>query len=147
MRKILPVLLFVSVAAIADGPTPPSTEDVLVAQLSTAKFADVTTPNAPKGMQAAVIGVDPATKGGTAYSKTPAGTGLAAHWHSFAEYTALLQGKGTLMINGKSQEVGPGSYFVIPAKTPHQFTCAAGADCYMLTRRAGPADYNFVNKT
>ena len=26
----------------------------------------------------------------------------------------------------------------------HQFTCGPGADCLLLTRRAGPTNYNFV---
>jgi hypothetical protein len=26
----------------------------------------------------------------------------------------------------------------------HQFTCSQGADCLLLTRRGGPADYNWV---
>ena len=142
MRKILPLLI--AAAALADAPKPPSTEDAMVATLAEAKFVDSTMPQAPKGSQQALLGVDPNTKGPTAYSKTPAGAGLPAHWHSFAEYTALLSGSGTLMLAGKSQQVGPGSYFIIPAKTPHQFTCAAGADCMLLTRRTGPVDYNWI---
>ena len=144
MRLLIGAVLVAAVAAAADAPKPPSTEEALVAEWSTAKFVDSTTPNSPKGSQNATIGLDPNTKGATAFVKTPAGTGLPAHWHSFAEYTALLSGKGTLMIDGKSREVSAGAYFVIPAKTPHQFTCAAGADCHLLTRRAGPADYNFI---
>jgi quercetin dioxygenase-like cupin family protein len=122
----------------------PSTEDALVADLATAKFVETTTPNAPKGSQNALIGVDPSTKGATGYGKTPAGTGLPAHWHSYAEYTVLLSGKGALTLDGKKHEVSSGSYFVIPAKMVHEFICAQGADCLLLTRRAGPTDYHFV---
>lgn len=138
------LIALVAAAALADAPKPPSTEEALVANPAALRFVDATTPNAPKGMQQAMVGVDPATKGATAYAKTPAGTGLPAHWHSFAEYTVLISGKGTLTLGDQRHEVGPGSYFVIPAKTPHQLVCAAGADCLLLTRRAGPADYNFV---
>src|SRR5207253_1324704 len=77
----------------------------LVADPATAKFVATTTPNAPKGSQNSLIGVDPNTKGPTAYAKTPAGAGLPAHWHSYAEYTALLSGKGTLTLDGKQHEV------------------------------------------
>ena len=69
---------------------PPSTESALVATVETAAFTESKTPNAPKGSKGAVIGGDPSTKGATAYGLTPAGTGLPAHWHSFAEYTVLL---------------------------------------------------------
>ena len=48
------------------------------------------------------------------------------------------------MIAGKEHQIVPGSYFVIPAKTVHQLTCGTGAECVLLTRRAGPTDYNFV---
>ena len=142
MRKLLPLLF--AAAALADAPQPPSTEGPLVAHLSTAKFAESKTPNAPKGMEGAPIGVDPNTKGPTGYSKTPAGTGLPAHFHSFAEYTVFLTGNGKLTLDGKQHDLAPGSYAVIPAKVVHQFTCSPGAECLQLTRRAGPADYNFV---
>jgi quercetin dioxygenase-like cupin family protein len=142
MRKLFPLLL--AAAAVADAPKPPSTEEALVASVESAKFVESTTPNSPKGSQAAMIGVDPSTKGVTGYGKTPAGTGLPAHWHASAEYTALLAGRGTLTLDGKQHQVGPGGYFVIPAKMVHQFTCSQGTDCLLLTRRAGPTDYNFV---
>jgi len=141
MRKLFPLLF--AAAALADAPQP-STEDALVAHVSTAKFIESKTPSSPKGSQAAVIGVDPNTRGTTNYARTPAGTGLPAHWHSFAEYTVFLAGNGTLMLDGKQHEISPGSYAVIPAKMVHQFTCGAGADCLLLTRRAGPTDYNFI---
>ena len=124
--------------------TPPSTEEALVAQVETATFTETKTPNSPKGAQSAVIGVDPNTKGTTGYARTPAGTGLPAHWHTAHEYTVLLAGKAKLMLDGKEHQLTPGSYVVIPAKAVHQLTCAAGADCLLLTRRAGPTDYNFV---
>ena len=137
-------LAAVLIAAGAAAATPPSTEEALVADLATAKFAEATMPQAPKGSQSALIGVDPATKGPTAYSKTPAGAGLPAHWHSHAEYTVLVSGKGTLLLDGKPHQAAPGTYFVIPARMVHQFTCSPGADCLLLTRRGGPADYNWV---
>ena len=142
MGKLFPLLL--AAAALADAPKPPSTEEALVANVASARFTDSTTPNSPKGSQAAVIGVDPNTKGATVYAKTPAGTGLPAHWHSATEYTVLLAGKGTLTLEGKQHEVAAGGYVVIPPKMVHQFVCSAGTDCLLLTRRGGPTDYNFV---
>jgi quercetin dioxygenase-like cupin family protein len=141
MHKLAAVLIAAGATAAAN---PPSTEEALVADVATAKFVDATIPQASKGSQSALIGVDPATKGPTNYSKTPAGTGLPAHWHSHAEYTVLVSGKGTLLLDGKPHEAAAGSYFVIPAKMVHQFTCSQGADCLLLTRRGGPADYNWV---
>jgi quercetin dioxygenase-like cupin family protein len=143
MRKLLPLLLAAG-ATLADAPQPPSTEDTLVVHLGSAKFVESKAPGMPKGAQSAVIGIDPNNKGLTNYARTPAGAGLAAHWHSFAEYTVLLAGSGTLVVAGKDHQVGPGSYFVIPAKTVHQLSCGTGAECVLFTRRAGPTDYNFV---
>lgn len=144
MKIIVPLLI--AAAALADAPKPPSTEEALVANVASAKFTDVNTPNAPKGSQGALIGVDPNTKGATTYGKTPAGTGLPAHWHSYAEYTVLISGRGTVTLDGKQHEMSPGGYVVIPAKIVHQFACAQGADCLLFTRRAGPTDYNFVKQ-
>lgn len=138
------LIALIASAAVADAPKPPSTEEALVADLGSAKFVDSTRPNSPKGSQQALVGVDPNTKGATAYAKTPAGTGLPAHWHSHSEYTVLISGTAALMVAGKTRQIGPGSYFVIPAKTPHQLTCNTGGDCLLLTRRGGPTDYNFV---
>ena len=137
-------VLLAAAAAVADAPKPPSTEEALVASPSSLKFVDSTTPNAPKGSQQALIGVDPKTNGATAYGRTPAGAGLPAHWHSYAEYTVLLSGNATFVLDGKQHQLGPGSYVVIPAKSVHHLTCSPGADCLLLTRRAGPTDYNFV---
>src|SRR5438067_7598266 len=114
MPKLFPLLLVA--AAFADAPKPPSTEEALVVNVASAKFADSTTPNSPKGSQAAVIGVDPNTKGATVYAKTPAGTGLPAHWHSATAYTVLLAGNGTMTLDGKQHEVAPVGYIVIPPK-------------------------------
>jgi mannose-6-phosphate isomerase-like protein (cupin superfamily) len=142
MRKLFPLMF--AAAALADAPKPVSTEDPLVANVESAKFVESTTPNSPKGSQGAMIGVDPHTKGATNYGKTPAGTGLPSHWHTFAEYTVLLSGHGTLTLEGKQHQVAPGGYLIIPAKMVHQFNCDPGADCLLLTRRGGPTDYNFV---
>ena len=75
MHKLAAVLIAAGTLAAAN---PPSTEEALVADVATAKFVDATMPQASKGSQTALIGVDPATKGPTAYSKTPAGTGPCA---------------------------------------------------------------------
>src|ERR1700737_382859 len=141
MGKLAALLIAAGALAAAN---PPSTEEALVADVATAKFVDATMPQASKGSQTALIGVDPATKGPTAYSKTPAGTGLPAHWHSHAEYTVLVSGKGTLLLDGKPHEAAAGSYFVIPAKTAHPLTSTPGADCLLVARRGGPAVYNCV---
>ena len=131
-------------AALADAPKPPSTEEALVATPAEAKFAPVVLKGMPEGALGAMIGVDPATRGATTYAKVPAKYHLPMHWHSFAEYSALISGSATFTLDGKRYELGPGSYLVIPAKAHHELDCGAGSECLILTRRAGPTDYNFV---
>lgn len=140
------VLLLAAAAARADAPKPPSTEAALVAHLAEAKWAPPKAPEIPPGLMASPIAVDPGSGGSIAYAKLPAGYALPAHWHSATEYTVLISGKATFVVDGKTSDLAPGSYTVIPAKAVHQVTCAAGSECLLLTRRAGPTDYHFVGK-
>lgn len=142
----LAMLAALALAASADEPQLPSTEDALAADLVDAKFNPVTAPGFPPGVSAAPIAVDPATKASIGYAKLAAGTRLPRHWHSHAEYTVLISGAGVIDVAGRPHEVAPGTYVVIPAKAEHEFRCGAGADCVLLTRRAGPTDYNWVKK-
>ena len=76
--------------------------------------------------------------------EVPPGYTFPMHWHSAAEYTSVISGKAQFTVNGKTYDLEPGSYIVIPAKAHHMAKCAPGAECVLLTRRAGPADYNWV---
>ena len=60
------------------------------------------------------------------------------------EYTSVVSGKMQFTVNGKTYDLVPGSYVVIPAKAHHMAKCAPGAECIAITRRAGPPDYNWV---
>jgi quercetin dioxygenase-like cupin family protein len=148
MKTLLAAMCAAALAAQAQDakPKPPSTEELLTADPGSAKWMGAPTPGIPPGAQVALIGVDPSTGGATGYAKFPAGYHLPLHWHSHAEYTVMLSGSGTLTTDGKKHAVGPGTYFVIPAKVQHDLVCGAGADCVLLTRRAGPVDYNFVKQ-
>ncbi len=129
----------------ATAPPPPaSTEDPLVANHAGMKFVPVTTPGIPPGAESALVGVDPATKGGTAYVRFAPGMTVPMHSHSFAEYSVVLSGKALFTVDGKKHALSSGSYVVIPAKVNHELTCEKDSHCLLLTRRAGPADYTFV---
>lgn len=140
------VALFVS-AARADAPAkPPSTEEGLAAHVAEAKWAPPKAPEIPAGAMASPIAVDPASGASIGYAKFPAGYAFPLHWHTATEYTVLISGKATFTVDGKATELVPGSYVVIPGKAQHMVTCAAGSECVLLTRRAGPTDYHFVPK-
>jgi quercetin dioxygenase-like cupin family protein len=140
-RWILVVML--ACTARAEAPQPPSTEEILVTDPTTAKFSPITTSGFAPGAQAAPIGVDPNTKGATGYAKFPPKYQVAPHWHSYAEYVTVVKGPATLTLDGKRYEMVAGSYAVIPAKAKHELVCGA-SECLVISRRAGPVDYNWV---
>jgi quercetin dioxygenase-like cupin family protein len=138
------VLALLASAALADAPKLPSTEEALVADPTQAKFNPVTVEGIPPGPMASPIAVDPATKASIGYAKIPAKYDFPKHWHSQTEYTVLISGSAIFTVDGKPHEMVPGSYIVIPAKAQHELHCGGASDCILLTRRAGPTDYNFV---
>lgn len=146
MTMLLSTLLFTGVVHAQAPAKPRSTEDGQVAQLADAKWTAPKVPEIPVGAMAAPIAGDPTSGGSIGYAKFPAGYAFPAHWHSHTEYTVLISGKASFTVDGKSHELVPGSYIVIPPKAEHHVTCGAGAECLLLTRRAGPTDYHFVPK-
>lgn len=143
LRLSLVVVLPAALAIAADA-KPPSTEDQLVAHVKDAKWTPPKAPEIPPGVVAAPIATDPASGGSIGYAKFPAGYTFPMHWHSATEYTSLVSGKIQFTVSGKTYELEPGSYIVIPPKMHHMAKCAPGAECVLLTRRGGPTDYNWV---
>ncbi len=140
--KLLPLVLLVSAVARADGDKMPSTEEALVVHLEGAKWKPAPKPN--EAVMVSPIAVDPASKASLGYAKFPAGYKFPAHFHTHAEYSVLISGKAVFTIDGKEHAMEPGSYVTIPGKTKHALTCGEGAECVLLTRRPGLADYHWV---
>lgn len=139
------LLIGAVVVAQAQAPAkPPSSEEATVINLSAAKWAAPNLPEVPPGLMAAPIAVDPKTGGPLGYAKFPPKYIFPTHWHSHAEYTLLISGNANFTMNGKTYQLSPGAYLMIPAKTHHSVTCGAESDCVLFTRRAGPIDYHFV---
>lgn len=44
------------------------------------------------------------------------------HQHDWIHVNYIMRGKGTLMIDGDTQEVKQGDFALVPANTDHQFT-------------------------
>jgi quercetin dioxygenase-like cupin family protein len=147
MMSYAAAALLLALGASAEGPAkPPSTEDALVAQVAEAKWTVPKIPGFPSGVMASPIAVDPGSGQSVGYAKFAPGVSFPLHWHSATEYSVLISGKATLTVDGKTHDLVAGSYAVIPAKAQHKLDCAAGAECVILTRRAGPTDYHFVGK-
>ena len=132
--------------ARADAPKPPSSEEALVTHVAEAKWSAPKNPDIPPGVMSAPIAVDPSNGAPIGYAKFPAGYVFPMHWHSFNEYSTLISGKLDFTLDGKTHTLVPGSYIVIPAKAKHKAACQAGSECILVTRRAGPVDYNFVKE-
>jgi quercetin dioxygenase-like cupin family protein len=136
--------LLLAPVARADSPAKaPSTEDGQVVHLKDVQWTPAKAKEFPPGAMSALIAGDPQTGGSIGYGKFPPGAALPSHWHSFTEYTVLLSGKATFTVDGKAIELSAGDFIVIPAKAHHKLTCGAGAECVLITRRAGPTDYHF----
>ncbi len=141
------VMLLVGAVVFAQAQAPakpPSSEDALVANLSDAKWAAPNLPEVPPGVMAAPIAVDPKTGGPMGYAKFPPKYVFPMHWHSHPEYTLLISGKASFTLDGKTHQLLPGAYVMIPAKAHHTVTCSAESECVLFTRRGGPIDYHFV---
>ncbi len=125
-------------------PLPPSTEELLVADLPSAAWVSAEKMGYPKGAEAALIGQDPGSTAPTVYVRTTAGYKLPSHWHVHTEYSTMIAGKGTFTVDGKPHLVTAGSYVVVPSRVKHEFSCDTGVPCVLVVRRSGPADINFV---
>ncbi len=101
----------------------------------------------PLGVQTSRQGIDPETGGVTYYAKFPAGSHFDLHWHTHDEFVVVVSGELTVVLGDESYNINVGSYVVIPGKLNHSWDVPIqGGDAIILVRRAGIADFNFVNK-
>ena len=100
----------------------------------------------PKGAQRVSLNTDSRTGGETYYARFPAGSHFALHWHAYSEYAVVLRGKVTHILGTERQSLQVGDYVVIPPKSNHGWEADPGGDVYLLIRRDGPADFNFVQQ-
>lgn len=98
----------------------------------------------PKGAQRASLHVDAKSGGETYYARFPAGSRFAMHWHAYPEYAVVLKGSVTHILGNDRQSLQVGDYVVIPPRVNHGWEADAGGDVFLLIRRDGPADFNFV---
>jgi quercetin dioxygenase-like cupin family protein/ketosteroid isomerase-like protein len=100
----------------------------------------------PLGVQTAQLGTDP-DNGGPAYlARFPAGSQFALHWHTHHEFVVVVNGNGTIVLDDQRHALSPGSYVVIPGRVAHSWHVPpGGAPLVIQVRRAGPADFHFVD--
>ena len=144
LRLSLLVVLPAALALAADAPTLPTMDALQSTNLKDAKWTAPKAPEIPPGVMASPIASDPPPGGNIGYAKYPPGYTFPMHWHSATEFTTVITGKLQYVIDGKSYDLEPGGYVVIPPKANHLAKCAPGAECIVVTRRSGPTDYHWV---
>ena len=100
-------------------------------------------PGPPRGARRATLTTDPRDGGETYYAHFPAGERFDLHWHAHAEYAVVLRGSVTHILGSQRSRLAPGDYVTIPPKVAHGWE--PETDVYLLIRREGPADFNYVD--
>lgn len=98
----------------------------------------------PVGTRTARQGIDPDTGGITYFAHFPAGTRFDRHWHTHDEFVSVQQGSVRIILGEQSYELEAGAYVVIPGGMEHVWEIPENTDVIILVRRAGPADFHFV---
>lgn len=100
----------------------------------------------PVGVRTERQGIDPLTGGITYYALFPSESHFDLHWHTHDEYVVVVQGAVTIVLGEETHSLTVGSYIVIPGKMNHSWDVPEGEDAVIVVRRAGPADFHFVDQ-
>ncbi len=98
----------------------------------------------PVGTRTARQGIDPDTGGIIYFAQFPAGTRFDRHWHTHDEFVSVQQGSVRIILGEDSYDLEAGAYVVIPGGMEHVWEIPDSGDVVILVRRAGPADFHFV---
>ena len=144
----MPKLILILIAALFSGLSVNALEQGTAIDLEEVEWGPPGGGNGfPVGVQTARQGVDLETGGVTYYALFPAGSHFDLHWHTYDEYVVVVQGELTIRLGEEDHALAVGSYVVIPGSLNHSWTVPSGGeDAIILVRRAGPADFNFVDR-
>lgn len=146
--SVLPVVLLTGTfhsEAESQAPASPEDEPLALNLVDVNWGPPGNTPRFPRGVQTAQLGVDPDNGGPSYYAKFPAGSHFDLHWHTHAEYVAVVSGPVTIVLGDETHSVSTGGYIVIPGGMNHSWDVpSGGSDAVILVRRRGPADFNFA---
>ena len=76
----------------------------------------------------------------------PAGSRFDLHWHTHDEYVVVVKGSVVIELGKETKSLTVGSYVVIPGKMNHSWDVPLDGEVVILVRRAGPADFHYVDK-
>jgi len=101
----------------------------------------VVPPDAPPGVQVAVLRGDPARGSFAAMHRFVAGFEEPLHSHSSNYRGVVVSGTLLQTVEGeRDRSLTAGSYFSYPGKTKHRSRCAAGAECVVFVECDGAWD-------
>lgn len=141
MKSILPLLCLFSCSVALSSDVEPLAVNMSNLEWSPPGGGD----GFPVGVRTATQGYDPVSEGRTYYAMFPAGSHFDLHWHTHDEYVVVVAGAPIIRLGDQERHLAVGSYVVIPGKLNHSWTVAEGEeDAVILVRRAGPADFHFV---
>jgi mannose-6-phosphate isomerase-like protein (cupin superfamily) len=83
------------------------------------------------GVQIAPVGGDPSKGPSHFFLKFAGGFAAPLHHHTAEHFVTVVAGTLVLTVDGKEQQLPPGSYFTFAGKKPHTTACAAGPDCVL----------------
>lgn len=96
-------------------------------------------PGVPGAKQAVLWG-DPTKGAYGALKQVPGGSVLAMHTHKNDARVLVIRGTIAFEIEGKTTEVGVGSYAMIPGGAPHAAICRGTAVCEYFEEMSGAFD-------
>jgi len=149
MKTLLVAALFLLVGifsnAEAQSPTLGVAESKSVAQIVSAD--SVKWVAARPGQDVSVLWGDPKTGAYGRFNRFAAGFEDRPHYHTRDLRVVIVSGTMIQRIGaGASQEVGPGSFILIPGGTTHTHSCKSGAPCVLFIQQDGPNDTVPVGK-
>jgi mannose-6-phosphate isomerase-like protein (cupin superfamily) len=149
MKNLLLVglLLSVTVSSQTEAQSPPSTgtESKSVAQIVPADSVKWTA--ARPGQDVSVMWGDPRAGAYGRFNRFAAGFEDRPHYHTRDLRVVVVSGTVIMRIGeGASQELGAGSFILMPGGTAHTHSCKTGAPCVMFVQQDGPNDSVTVSK-
>ena len=140
------MLLLATCALVLSGVSASAAEDVVIQTPDQMKWADA--PEFGKGVQTTALAGDPSKDGPYVMRiKLPANTMVPAHTHGKAENVTVISGSlgmgmGEQADKSKGQQLPTGSFFRVPADTPH--FAWAETDTIVQVNGMGPATIKIV---
>jgi mannose-6-phosphate isomerase-like protein (cupin superfamily) len=93
------------------------------------------------GQETSVLWGDPRTGPYGRLNRFADGFEDRLHYHTRDLRAVVVSGALVVQaMGGERRELGPGSYVLLPGRTPHTHSCKAGAACVLFVEQEGPND-------